>query len=885
MYPQSVVYRESNRKTLYSYIMPPVVFNETPQLSGLSGNGKKSFNKELSEEERPPQDPTGFLLEGVKEKWKASLPIDIPSHVPATFERHSAIEEEDGVVPRRTNGPLTPGGDMGPHTSARCGAPHGPPPATPSGKGGSLPASSFPSEVGPEGADFAYYRMEDSRVAEDKPHDSPVMSDAAPSAAARAPKVNGYHPDKVSPSDEPDDKLYRESLIPTDERGGGGGAGDPHLRAAGRTPAAVSPSTKAPSVLSPSTATAAVSSSSPGSTRTLRVAPSAVPAETGSAALTHSTSSSSSLSSRASYSSSPSSNSTTTHPTSTTSTTTTTSSASCGGVGTTGPSLGAGTTPAGGGSNSGLSVCEELRQFSRVNSLVETGSLAGLRSAGGSCEDGTSSSVTNLSTISGDPHGRRGTHIARLIQSKSVNMVGDRPIYPNVPFSPYGSPCSSPRLRRRPPRESRRVSIEKNGEYTQLNQYKLMEPIGQGSYGIVKLAYNEEDDINYAMKILSKKKLMKKHGCFVRKAWTVGGEGEHNASGGSSSAACGITRSASPTSAARRPPHAFASQSPPTVRVKGRLPPPRAQPGRKMENPLDRVYREIAILKKLNHPNIVKLVEVLDDPAEDNLYLVFELLEKGEVLEVPTDTPLLEDQAWTFFRDVVMGIEYLHYQKIIHRDIKPSNLLLGDNGHIQIADFGVCNEFDGNDAFLTNTAGTPAFMAPEALSTKRDKYSGRAADIWAMGITLYAFVYGKLPFHEENIVALYNKIRNSPLVFPTSPFISEDLKDLIALMLQKDPKERLTLEGIKEHPWVTAGGQYLLPTTEENCILIEVTEEEVQACVRSIPKLDTLILVKCMLRKHSFKNPLRANSLIKEQFARAGRSHSAPGSYELYLDR
>ncbi|XP_042859766.1 calcium/calmodulin-dependent protein kinase kinase 1-like isoform X4 [Penaeus japonicus] len=474
----------------------------------------------------------------------------------------------------------------------------------------------------------------------------------------------------------------------------------------------------------------------------------------------------------------------------------------------------------------GRSVCEELRQLSRVNSLVERGSLANIRST----------SVDENGPVAGGGQGGsasgRGTHIARLIQSKSVNM-GERPIYPNVPFSPYGSPCSSPRLRRRPLKESRRVSIEKNGEYIQLNQYKLKEPIGQGSYGIVKLAYNEEDDTHYAMKILSKKKLMKKHGCFV----------------------------------------------------KGRLPPPRASGGRPIENPLDRVHREIAILKKLIHPNVVKLVEVLDDPDEDNFYMAFELLEKGEVMEVPTDTPLTEDQAWGYFRDVVLGIEYLHYQKIIHRDIKPSNLLLGDNGHIQIADFGVCNEFDGQDAFLTNTAGTPAFMAPEALSTSRHKYSGKAADIWAMGVTLYAFVYGKLPFHDENIVVLYDKIRNAPLVFSPAPFVSEDLKDLISLMLEKDPAKRITLPDIKEHPWVTAGNQYPLPTEEENCVLIEVTEEEVQSCVRSIPKLETLILIKCMLKKHSFHNPFKMNVLIKEQFARAGRSHSAPGSYEFYLDR
>ncbi|KAB7506328.1 Calcium/calmodulin-dependent protein kinase kinase 2 [Armadillidium nasatum] len=322
-----------------------------------------------------------------------------------------------------------------------------------------------------------------------------------------------------------------------------------------------------------------------------------------------------------------------------------------------------------------------------------------------------------------------------------------------------------------------------------------------------------------------------------------------------------------------------------TNTLKGRLPPQRAKGGRQIENPLDRVYREIAILKKLNHPNVVKLVEVLDDPAEDNLYMVFELLEKGEVLEIPTDNPLSEDQAWLFFRDVLLGIEYLHYQKIIHRDIKPSNLLLGDHGHIKIADFGVCNEFDGQDAYLTNTAGTPAFMAPEALQTDRRKYSGKMADIWAMGVTLYAFVYGKLPFHDDNIVVLYDKIRTAALHFPEVPFISEDLKDLISMMLCKDPNTRITLPQIKEHPWVTAGFQYPLPSEEENCVLIEVTEEEVKSCVRSIPKLDTLILIKCMIKKHSFQNPFKLNSKFKDQFARAGRSHSAPGSYEFYFER
>lgn len=82
-------------------------------------------------------------------------------------------------------------------------------------------------------------------------------------------------------------------------------------------------------------------------------------------------------------------------------------------------------------------------------------------------------------------------------------------------------------------------------------------------------------------------------------------------------------------------------------------------------------------------------------------------------MQIPTTQPLSEEKAWKYFRDVMLGIEYLHYQKIIHRDIKPSNLLVSDDDHIKIADFGVCNEFNGkDDALLTSTSGTPAFIPP-----------------------------------------------------------------------------------------------------------------------------------------------------------------------------
>ncbi|XP_066465633.1 calcium/calmodulin-dependent protein kinase kinase 2 isoform X2 [Tiliqua scincoides] len=411
---------------------------------------------------------------------------------------------------------------------------------------------------------------------------------------------------------------------------------------------------------------------------------------------------------------------------------------------------------------------------------------------------------------------------SQSVQSPGGNAgVNGCYVYPSLPYSPVTSPHSSPRLPRRPTIESHRVSITGLQDCVQLNQYTLKDEIGKGSYGVVKLAYNEDDNTYYAMKVLSKKKLMRQAG-FPRRP---------------------------PPRGAKPPLEGF------------------CQP----KGPIEQVYQEIAILKKLDHPNVVKLVEVLDDPSEDHLYMVFELVKKGPVMEVPNLKPLTEDQARFYFQDLMKGIEYLHYQKIIHRDIKPSNLLVGEDGHIKIADFGVSNEFKGTDALLTNTVGTPAFMAPETLSETRKIFSGKALDVWAMGITLYCFVFGQCPFMDERILSLHSKIKSQMLEFPDQPDISDELKDLITRMLDKTPESRITIPEIKVHPWVTKNGVEPLPTEDENCTLIEVTEEEVENSIKHIPSLATVILVKSMIRKRSFGNPFEGSR-------REERSLSAPGN-------
>uniref|UniRef100_A0A7N9CB31 calcium/calmodulin-dependent protein kinase n=1 Tax=Macaca fascicularis TaxID=9541 RepID=A0A7N9CB31_MACFA len=393
-----------------------------------------------------------------------------------------------------------------------------------------------------------------------------------------------------------------------------------------------------------------------------------------------------------------------------------------------------------------------------------------------------------------------------LAAGGSLDMNG-RCICPSLPYSPVGSPQSSPRLPRRPTVESHHVSITGMQDCVQLNQYTLKDEIGKGSYGVVKLAYNENDNTYYAMKVLSKKKLIRQAGF------------------------------------PRRPP------------PRGTRPAPGGciQP----RGPIEQVYQEIAILKKLDHPNVVKLVEVRVEFHSLFFPTVFELVNQGPVMEVPTLKPLSEDQARFYFQDLIKGIEYLHYQKIIHRDIKPSNLLVGEDGHIKIADFGVSNEFKGSDALLSNTVGTPAFMAPESLSETRKIFSGKALDVWAMGVTLYCFVFGQ--------------VRGWGVLSPQCCWVAPGLIVTLAGR-QYLLKSYFSLGMVADlHPWVTRHGAEPLPSEDENCTLVEVTEEEVENSVKHIPSLATVILVKTMIRKRSFGNPFEGSR-------REERSLSAPGN-------
>ncbi|KAE8038860.1 hypothetical protein FH972_011330 [Carpinus fangiana] len=218
------------------------------------------------------------------------------------------------------------------------------------------------------------------------------------------------------------------------------------------------------------------------------------------------------------------------------------------------------------------------------------------------------------------------------------------------------------------------------------------------------------------------------------------------------------------------------------------------------ETAMTDVFREVLIMKMLDHPNIVNLVEVIDDPNTDHFYMVLEYVEGKWVCE-GSGPPggLGETTARKYLRDIVSGLMYLHAHNIVHGDIKPDNLLVTHNGTVKIGDFSVSQVFEDDNDELRRSPGTPVFTAPECCLGLT--YHGKAADTWAVGVTLYCMILGQYPFLGETLQDTYEKIVNNSLVLPDD--MNPELKDLLEGLLCKEPNMRMTLKAVAEHTWVT----------------------------------------------------------------------------------
>ena len=211
---------------------------------------------------------------------------------------------------------------------------------------------------------------------------------------------------------------------------------------------------------------------------------------------------------------------------------------------------------------------------------------------------------------------------------------------------------------------------------------------------------------------------------------------------------------------------------------------------------IERVSREIKIMKKLSHPNIAQLFEVIE--TAEQILMVLEYASGGELFDyIVARGKLAESTSVRYFHQILNAVEYIHFNKVVHRDLKPENLLLDENNNIKLADFGLSNCYDDGRT-LDTPCGSPCYAAPEMVAGK--SYSGLSVDIWSCGIVLYAMICGFLPFEDNNTPVLYQKIIKGEYEEPA--WLSHSAKDLLRHILDTNPGTRYSIDNIRRHPWM-----------------------------------------------------------------------------------
>jgi len=274
---------------------------------------------------------------------------------------------------------------------------------------------------------------------------------------------------------------------------------------------------------------------------------------------------------------------------------------------------------------------------------------------------------------------------------------------------------------------------------------------------------------------------------------------------------------------------------------------------------LERVEREVALLKMMRHPNIVQMLEVIDSEDSDSLYCVLEYMPRGEIMSFIEDKSMFvrkqkdgeaalqgvvdghfdERHAALYFVDILHGLAYLHQHHICHRDLKPENILLDSNGVVKISDFGVSHLFEdehdisphrftqngttptshskltrldtdsaldmkgmSSAGLLTKTEGTWCFWSPEMCSENHAPFSGYAADLWAAGVCLFIFCTGYLPFYSTIPTELFHQIAQAHVDYDKYPSMSANLVSILKAALEKDPVQRAGVGDLLKHPFL-----------------------------------------------------------------------------------
>lgn len=240
------------------------------------------------------------------------------------------------------------------------------------------------------------------------------------------------------------------------------------------------------------------------------------------------------------------------------------------------------------------------------------------------------------------------------------------------------------------------------------------------------------------------------------------------------------------------------------------------------ESSIAKLLREVRIMKIMDHPNIVKLYEVID--TESTMYLVMEYAAGGEVFDYLVEHGRMKEKdARLKFRQIVSAVEYCHACGVIHRDLKAENLLLDSDMNIKIADFGFSNVFDPGDK-LDTFCGSPPYAAPELFQGK--KYDGPEVDVWSLGVILYTLVSGSLPFDGTSLKELRERVLRGKYRIPF--YMSQECEQLLKRFLAVAPSRRSTLRAVMEHEWMNIDNDPLEPHTN-------VKDSEVDmACVKAM---------------------------------------------------
>ncbi|EGN96510.1 hypothetical protein SERLA73DRAFT_92984, partial [Serpula lacrymans var. lacrymans S7.3] len=219
--------------------------------------------------------------------------------------------------------------------------------------------------------------------------------------------------------------------------------------------------------------------------------------------------------------------------------------------------------------------------------------------------------------------------------------------------------------------------------------------------------------------------------------------------------------------------------------------------GDSAEHMLLSIEREIVIMKLINHPNIMRLYDVWETSSE--LYLILEYVEGGELFDYLCNKGRLStSEALGYFQQIISAIHYCHSFNIAHRDLKPENLLMDQNKNIKVADFGMAAwQASSNNGMLRTACGSPHYAAPEVVMGQ--EYNGSASDIWSCGVILFALLVGRLPFDDEDLYTLLEKVKRSTFDMPSN--IDPLAQDLISKMLRKDVSQRITIPEILRHPF------------------------------------------------------------------------------------